>query len=100
MNVAEYDARFTDLAHCAPQLVPTNKEKVIRFVDELRYHIRVTLVGESRNSLYLDIIDNELRLCRLMCMLSETRKGLVIWPLLAVSYLGSRTRGSSRSHHL
>lgn len=58
MNVAEYDASFTDLARYAPHLIPTYREKVFRFVvDGLRYHTRVTLVDGSHNGSHLDIVD-------------------------------------------
>ena len=45
MNVMEYVARFTELAHFADDYVATNMAKVRRFENELKLSIRGRIIG-------------------------------------------------------
>ena len=47
MNVLEYVARFTELAHFGDDYVATNSAKVRRFEDGLKLSIRGKIVGHN-----------------------------------------------------
>lgn len=51
MSVTEYEARFTELSHHVTFLIPTEAEKVRRFMEGLNYGIRVTMACESEMGL-------------------------------------------------
>ncbi|XP_070036074.1 uncharacterized protein [Nicotiana tomentosiformis] len=46
MTVSEYAIRFSELAHHAPVLVPTIKERVRRFIEGLDYDIKICMARE------------------------------------------------------
>ncbi|XP_070036187.1 uncharacterized protein [Nicotiana tomentosiformis] len=47
MTVTQYETRFVDLARHAIVLLPTEKERVRRFIDELTYTIRLQMAKET-----------------------------------------------------
>uniref|UniRef100_A0A1U7W3T7 Uncharacterized protein LOC104224715 n=1 Tax=Nicotiana sylvestris TaxID=4096 RepID=A0A1U7W3T7_NICSY len=46
MTVSQYEVRFSELARYAPWMVPTNRERIRRFVDGLIYPIRILMARE------------------------------------------------------
>ncbi|XP_070024610.1 uncharacterized protein, partial [Nicotiana sylvestris] len=46
MTVSQYEVRFSELARYAPWMVPTNRERIKRFVDGLIYPIRILMARE------------------------------------------------------
>ncbi|XP_070004972.1 uncharacterized protein [Nicotiana sylvestris] len=46
MTVSQYEVRFSELAHYAPWMVPTDRERIRRFVDGLNYPIRILMARE------------------------------------------------------
>ncbi|XP_070046879.1 uncharacterized protein [Nicotiana tomentosiformis] len=46
MSVMQYEIRFSELAHHAVWLVPTNKERIRRFIDGLTYQLRLLITRE------------------------------------------------------
>ncbi|XP_070040084.1 uncharacterized protein [Nicotiana tomentosiformis] len=47
MSVTQYEMRFSELAHHAVWLVPTDKERIRRFIDGLTYQLRLLMTRES-----------------------------------------------------
>lgn len=47
MTVTKYEAIFTKLSHHAAFLIPTEVEKVRRFIEGLPYGIRISIARES-----------------------------------------------------
>ncbi|XP_070028924.1 uncharacterized protein [Nicotiana sylvestris] len=46
MTVSQYEARFSELARYASWIVPTDWERIKRFVDGLNYHFRILMTRE------------------------------------------------------
>uniref|UniRef100_A0A1U7X5V4 Uncharacterized protein LOC104234374 n=1 Tax=Nicotiana sylvestris TaxID=4096 RepID=A0A1U7X5V4_NICSY len=46
MTVSQYEVRFSELARYAPWMVPTDRERIRRFVDGLIYPIRILMARE------------------------------------------------------
>ncbi|XP_070054345.1 uncharacterized protein [Nicotiana tomentosiformis] len=46
MSVTQYEMRFSELAHHAVWLVPTDKERIRRFINGLTYHLRLLVTRE------------------------------------------------------
>ncbi|XP_075074351.1 uncharacterized protein LOC142161959 [Nicotiana tabacum] len=46
MNVSQYEVRLSKLARYAPWMVPTDRERIRRFVDGLTYHIHILMARE------------------------------------------------------
>ncbi|XP_070014356.1 uncharacterized protein [Nicotiana sylvestris] len=44
--VSQYEARFYELARYASWIVPTDRERIKRFVDGLNYHLRILMTRE------------------------------------------------------
>ncbi|XP_070005397.1 uncharacterized protein [Nicotiana sylvestris] len=46
MTVSQYEASFSELARYASWIVPTDRERIKRFVDGLNYHLRILMTRE------------------------------------------------------
>ncbi|XP_009781088.2 uncharacterized protein [Nicotiana sylvestris] len=46
MTVSPYELRFSELARYAPWMVPTDRERIMRFVDGLNYPIRILMARD------------------------------------------------------
>ncbi|XP_070040727.1 uncharacterized protein [Nicotiana tomentosiformis] len=51
MTVTQYKTQFVDLAHHATILLPTERERVRRFIDGLTFIIRLQMAKESINDI-------------------------------------------------
>ncbi|XP_070037159.1 uncharacterized protein [Nicotiana tomentosiformis] len=52
MTVTQYETRFIDLAHHAIIMLPTEKERVRRFIDGLTYTIRLQMAKETGSDIF------------------------------------------------
>ncbi|XP_070044594.1 uncharacterized protein [Nicotiana tomentosiformis] len=58
MSVTQYDMRFSELAHHAIWLVPTEKERIRRFIDGLNYGLRVVMTrGIESGARFDEVVD-------------------------------------------
>ena len=65
MTVAEYDKRFTELSLFATHLVPTENDRIDRFIDGLPTYIHNSVVPMRKHfATYADVVDCALRLER------------------------------------
>ncbi|XP_070047405.1 uncharacterized protein [Nicotiana tomentosiformis] len=46
MSVTQYEMRFSELAHHAVWLVPTDRERIMRFIDGLMYQLQLLMTRE------------------------------------------------------
>ncbi|XP_070050546.1 uncharacterized protein [Nicotiana tomentosiformis] len=46
ISVTQYEMRFSELARHAVWLVPTDRERIRRFIDGLTYHLRLLMIRE------------------------------------------------------
>ncbi|XP_070040782.1 uncharacterized protein [Nicotiana tomentosiformis] len=51
MTVTQYETQFVDLARHATILLPTERERVKRFIDELTYTIKLQMAKETRSDI-------------------------------------------------
>ncbi|XP_070045575.1 uncharacterized protein [Nicotiana tomentosiformis] len=63
MCVTHYEMRFSELAHHAVWLVPTERERIRRFIDGLHYQLYFVMTRESVSSAKFDeVVDIALHL--------------------------------------
>ncbi|XP_070045577.1 uncharacterized protein [Nicotiana tomentosiformis] len=61
MNVTHYETYFVDLARHALLFLPTNRERVRRFIDGLTYPIRLQIAKETEGDISFQTIANVAR---------------------------------------
>ncbi|XP_070057825.1 uncharacterized protein [Nicotiana tomentosiformis] len=54
MSVTQYEMRFSKLARHAVWLVPTDRERIMRFIDDLTYQLRLLMTRERVSSVTFD----------------------------------------------
>ncbi|XP_070037181.1 uncharacterized protein [Nicotiana tomentosiformis] len=74
MTVTQYETRFVDLARHVIVFLPTEKEKVRRFIDGLTYTIKIQMDKETRNDISFQTTVNIARRIELVC---SQERGLV-----------------------
>ncbi|XP_070049491.1 uncharacterized protein [Nicotiana tomentosiformis] len=58
MSVMQYEMRFSELAHHVAWLVPTNRESIRRFINDLTYQLRLLMTRERVSGATFDeVID-------------------------------------------
>ena len=58
MTVSQYELKFSELARHAIWLVPTDRERIGRFVDGLTYHLRILMTRERvMGSMFEEVVD-------------------------------------------
>ncbi|XP_070032815.1 uncharacterized protein [Nicotiana tomentosiformis] len=63
MSVTQYVMRFSELAHHAIWLVPTERERIKRFTDGLNYGLRFVMTQEiASGTMFDDVVDIARRL--------------------------------------
>ncbi|XP_070053492.1 uncharacterized protein [Nicotiana tomentosiformis] len=63
MFVTQYEIRFSELARHAVWLVPTDKKRIMRFIDGLTYHLRLLMTWERVSGATFDeVVDIALQI--------------------------------------
>ncbi|XP_070039524.1 uncharacterized protein [Nicotiana tomentosiformis] len=72
MSVRQYEMRFSELARHAVWLVPTDRERIQRFVDGLTYQLRLLMTRERVSGATFDeVVD----ICRQIEMVRNQKRG-------------------------
>ena len=58
MIVAQYEARFTELSRFVPQLIATEENKALKFLDGLKPYLK-NKISILKLSVYLEVADRE-----------------------------------------
>ena len=57
--MAQYEAKFIELSRFAPQLIATEKEKILKFQDGLKSYLK-NKISILKLSVYSDVVDRAL----------------------------------------
>ncbi|XP_070035287.1 uncharacterized protein [Nicotiana tomentosiformis] len=57
MSVTEYEMEFIKLAEYVPNLIPTEREKVRRFIESLNAHIEKDMTSHQDDKTYLQVVN-------------------------------------------
>ncbi|XP_070034865.1 uncharacterized protein [Nicotiana tomentosiformis] len=71
MTVTRYETRFRNLPHHAVWLVPTERERIRRFIDGLNYGLRYSLTREAETNTRFDQVVEISRCLEQVCMLER-----------------------------
>ncbi|XP_070046291.1 uncharacterized protein [Nicotiana tomentosiformis] len=92
MTVTQYETRFMDLAHHALILLPTERERVRRFIDGLTYTIRLQIAKKTGGDIsFQTAVNVDMRIE--MALAQERMQGSDKRPRQFGGFSGASSRG-------
>ena len=67
MSVTRYEMRFFELAHHTVWLLPTDRERIRRFIDVLTYQLRLLMTRERVSGVTFDEVVDIARQIEMVC---------------------------------